>query len=381
MKVLIVHNRYRVRTGEDRSVDEEAAILRSAVDVASYMRDSREVRGRAEELAVAWRLRWARRTYRELGAVLRRERPDVAHVHNTFPLITPSALDACRDAGVPVVFTVRNYRIWCASGNFFRNGGICEECVAAGPWRSVRHGCYKGVAASAAVASSQAYHGRRATWRKKVDLWIALTEAQRRKLVRLGVEEARSAVKPNFLMDPGTIRARPGSRALFVGRLEPEKGIATALDAFDGSGYGLDVVGEGSLREAVVARVGAVRYLGALPHEKVVAEMARSAVVVVPSLWEEPFGRVVIESMAVGVPVVASRRGGLTELVRDGETGFLFEPGDAEDLRVKAKLLLEDPERNERMGRRAREEYERWYTPERNLRLLLELYRRAIAGR
>lgn len=385
MKILLVHNRYRIRGGEDAVFDAEKALLEETEHVVAFVEDNRRMLPVFGPLAAAWRLKWSRPAWRRISDLLRRERPDVAHFHNIFPLITPSAYDACRDAGVPVVQTLHNFRIWCAPGTFLREGKICEDCVAGGPAAGVAHRCYRGSAlASRAVARMQEHHHRAGTWKEKVDLFLCLTETARRKAVELGLPESKLLVKPNFAPRPPAMRTAPGARALFVGRLSEEKGAGLAVDAFLGlPGAALDVVGSGpslvNLRRRA-AGSPSIAFTGPLPSAEVYPRLSSASFLVFPSIGPEMFGRAVVEAMACGLPVLASRIGGLPDIVRDGETGLLFRPGDVDDLRAKARRLFDDPGLNAKLGARARAAWEELYSPEKNRPMLLDAYRRAIAG-
>ncbi len=384
LKVLLVHNRYRsgAPSGEDAAVDAEAALLaRGGVEVARYERRNDEIQG---GLAAAAETVWSPAARRELRALLRRERPDLAHVHNIWYRISPAVYAACGEAGVPVVQTLHNYRMFCANGLMLRAGRPCEACAGRVPWRAVLHGCYRSRGASAAVALAQWAQRRRGSWLGGVRRFVALSEFARGRFVACGLPPSRVSVKPNFLADPPAPREGPGEGALYVGRLSPEKGVTVLLAAargLRGPGLTLEVVGDGELRGAVAqAAGGSLRAPGALPRAECLAAMRRARFLVVPSLCYENFPLVVVEAFACGTPVLASRRGALAEIVEDGRTGRLVEPGDAAALREAMVWMAAHPGECARMGRAAREEFEARYTAERNLGLLLEIYRGALGG-
>lgn len=380
--VLMVHNHYRraLPSGENRSFEEEAALLEAyGHRVVRFERASDEIEtwNPARRAMVPARAMWSRESRRGLAAVIERERPDVAHFQNTFPLISPSAYGACRDAGLPVVQAVRNYRMACVNGTLFRDGAPCTDCLGGSPLPGVVHGCYRGSRlASAAVAGTIVAH--RARGDRNVDLYVAPSEHVRARLVEMGVSPERIAVKPNVATpDPGP-GAHGGDFALYVGRLDEEKGVGTLLDAWRGleGVIPLRIAGAGPLDEAARATPG-VQHLGNRTIDEVRALLGDARMVLVPSEWEEPFGRVVVEAFARGTPVVASAIGGLSELVDDGETGFLVPPGDAGALAAAVEKLSGDPDGAARMGRAARAAFEGRYTAERNHEMLLEIYARA----
>ncbi len=386
VRILILHNRYREQGGEDVVVAAEAALLRSKGHVVwEEVADNRELE---EGLRTAVEAVWSRSAQRRVAKRIRELGPDVVHVHNTFVRLSPSVYYACRDAGVPVVQTLHNYRLMCPSGIFFRGGRPCEDCRGRLGWPGVWHGCYRrSRVATASVAATVALHSFLGTWHRLVDLYVAPTEFARRKFIEGGLPEERVLVKPHFVApDPG-VGGGGGGYALFVGRLVVEKGVRTLLEAWKRLGGGKDapalwIVGDGPLAgEVMETQKGkpGLRWLGRLPRPAVMALMKRAEFLVFPSEWYESFGLVIAEAYAVGLPVVAAAIGAAAELVKDGWTGLHFRPGDPEDLAVKAFQLFSWREKLEQMRRAARAEYEARYSSEANYEMLLAIYRRAGA--
>ena len=287
-----------------------------------------------------------------------------------------------------MVQTLHNYRLFCPAATFFRDGHVCEECVQHTLWRSVRYACYRNSRpATATVALMLAVHRRRRTWTRQVDCYIALTEFSRRKFIEAGLPAEKVVVKPNFVHPDPRARNGRGEYALFVGRLSPEKGLHTLLDAWQRlrDRVPLRIVGDGPLRpelEADASRRGlsGVSFDGRLPHDQTLEAMKGARFLVFPSEWYEPFGLTIAEAFACGVPVVASRLGAIEEIVEDGRTGLHFTPGDPDVLAAKVEWAWTHPERMEEMGRAARAEYEAKYTAERNYQMLMDIYQRAIAA-
>jgi glycosyltransferase involved in cell wall biosynthesis len=380
-RVLVVHNAYQHRGGEDTVVEAEIALLRSRGHVVeSYFRSNDDVAG-MPSLALARHTLWSPRTPHDLAELIRRFQPDVIHVHNTFPLISPSLYWAAARAGVPVVQTLHNFRLMCLNALFLREGKVCEDCMGHLPWRGVARACYRGSqAASAALAGMLTLHRGLGTYRHKVARYIALNEFCRGKFIEGGLPAERVVVKPNFVdFDAPGSASRAG--LLFVGRLSSEKGVATLAEAMAlRPEAGLRVAGDGPDAGLLDGLAGVTR-LGSLPGDAVRQEMSRAVALVVPSIWYETFGLVVIEAFACGTPVIVSRIGALAELVRDGETGLLFEPGNARDLADKLAWALAHPEQMALMGRNARAQYEAEFSAEVNYRRLMEIYAGVLAGR
>lgn len=386
LKVLLVHAHYSgaLPSGESVVFEAERRLLEErGHEVVTYVRHADEVgEDRRAMIRAGLGAPWARGTRRALAALVARERPDVAHFHNTFPLVSPSAYAACRDAGVPVVQTAHNFRLVCANASLFRDGAPCEACVGHTPWRGILRACYRGSRAASAAAAAAAVTQRLAGERM-VHTWIAPSVFARTMLVRGGLAAGRIVVKPHFVdPDPGPGDGdRPG--ALFVGRLSPEKGVPVLLRAFDelGARVPLTIVGDGPLApavEALAARDPAVRWERSLAPAAVQELMRRARVLVFPSVAYETFGRAVIEAFAAGTPVVASASGATTELVEDGRTGVLVPPGDAAVLAAAVRRLFDDQALVERMGREARATYLSRYTADANYRTLLAIYERAL---
>ncbi|MFI0926839.1 glycosyltransferase family 4 protein [Streptomyces sp. NPDC021012] len=395
MRVLVVHNRYSSAqpSGENRVVDEEVGLLRAAghrVDLFERRSDDIAARSLLGKVAVPLLVPWNPAVRTELAARLRAERPDVVHVHNVFPLLSPAVVAACADAGVPLVATLHNYAQVCPPGTLHRDGRPCTECVGSTvSLPAVRHGCYRDSRlATVPLAVSLTVNRRR--WWTGVERFFCISAAQRELLVRSGMPAERLTVKPNFVPDPGTVREGAGEHLLFLGRLSEAKGVRLLMTAWDGlaaeGGVGVPLVlaGSGPMEQEVAAWAAGrddVRYAGLMDPAECRRAAARSVAVVAPSLARETFGLVVAEAMAAGVPSVAAGHGGYVELVEEGVTGLLHEPGDAASLASCLRRITAGPERNQEMGRAARSRYEQGFSPAVGLARLEEEYRTAIAGR
>lgn len=391
MKVLLVHNYYRSGQpgGEDVAFRQECALLESAgAQVVTYTRSNDEVdeRDLRAVAAAATGLRWSRRTLRELGEIARRERPDVAHFHNTFPLVSVSGYAACRRHGVPVVQTLHNHRLVCAAGTYYRGGQVCEQCRPGAPWPAVRHRCYRGsVAASAAVAWMLWRNWHSGAYTGLVDRFIVLTRFAAERLAAAGMAPDRIVIKPNFVRAGDAAPRGDGGYAVFSGRLWAEKGVNTLLDAWRQlRDVPLKVLGDGPLMCELAARCRAeslpVEFLGMRTREEVLEIVARAQVQVIPSECLEGLPLALVEAYAHGVPVIASRIGSLAQLVVPGTTGLLFEPRDAAGLAKQVRCLRDDAELRNRLRQGARDQYLAEYTPERSLEILLRVYEDLAPG-
>jgi glycosyltransferase involved in cell wall biosynthesis len=394
MNVLVVHNRYASAqpSGENKVVDQEVELLRAAghrAEVFERRSDTIAARSLPGKVAVPLLVPWNPAVRKELAARLRAERPDVVHVHNVFPLLSPAVLAACADAGVPAVATLHNYTQVCPPGTLQRDGRPCTECVGKGPLPAVRHGCYRDSRlATVPLAVSLSVNRRR--WWSGGERFFCISAAQRDTLVRAGMPAERLAVKHNFVPEPGVRRTGDGEHLLYLGRLAEAKGVRLLMAAWDeiaeagGVGVPLVIAGTGPLEREVTAWAAGrkdVRYVGLYDTAQCREAVARSVAVVAPSTWLEAFGLVVVEAMAAGVPTVAAGHGAFVELVEDGVTGLLHRPGEAASLADRIRRIAADTARNREMGQAARRRYEQGFSPAVGLERLVEGYRTAIAGR
>lgn len=378
MRILIAHNSYQQRGGEDSVVAAEVELLRShghSVDL--YQRDNDDI----EEISSLRLLSdtfWSRRTVAELRSILVRERPDIVHVHNTFPLVSPSIYWVAEAARVPVVQTLHNFRLLCPQAMFLRHERICEDCLGRTPWRGVTRACYRGsTVKSAILAGMVTTHRALGTWSSKVTRFIALNSFCREKFVAGGLPAGKVVVKPNFV-DFAPHPASERSDFLFVGRLSAEKGIRTLVDAAASVPVARILVAGDGPEAALLAPSDNIQRLGMLSPEVVREQMLRAKALVLPSIWYENFPRTMVEAFACGLPVIASRIGALEELVEDGVTGLLFQPGSADDLAAKLRWAEAHPAEIEQMGKAARAHYEANFTAELNYRQLVAIYEQVL---
>jgi glycosyltransferase involved in cell wall biosynthesis len=381
MRVGIFHNRYRSRGGEDVVVEMETELLAKAGHTVSLLcvGNDEEIDGPLAALRAGLRARWNPATVGRVDAFLAKHPIDVAHVHNTFPVLSPSLHATLAARGVPVVQTLHNYRLLCANATLLRDGAPCEDCVSRGPWNAVRHGCYRGSRLQTAVwAELTAHHRARGTWRQHVDRFIAPSAFARRKLLAADIEPERISVVPNPIADPGAPSERTGAGAIFVGRLSPEKGVDCLLDAWSHiEGIPLTIVGDGPdaarLRARAAGREG-IAFTGALPRDAVLRRMREAAFVVVPSLWYEVFPTTVVEAMACGRAVVGPEQTAVGETIAEAGGGACFRLGDARSLAEICWTFVADEARTRELGAQARAYYEETLAPERSIARLLEVF-------
>jgi glycosyltransferase involved in cell wall biosynthesis len=392
MRILLVHNRYRsaAPSGENRVVDQEGEALAAlGHEVMRFGRSSDEIEqwSLAKKASLPARAVWSREAYRDLKAALHKHRPEVVHVHNTFPLIGAAVLYACRDARVPIVATIHNYRLACAGSTFFRRGAVCHDCTRGLPIRAVLHGCYRGSPAATAPRVAEMMLHRQA-WRSLVSAYIFISASERDLLSGLDLAPDRVFVRHNLIPRRSRPSTAPTPTVVYAGRLDEAKGVRLLMAGWDRyrrnsaeSALNLLIVGGGPLGEEVAAWASAqpsVQLTGTVSSDRCAELISHARAVLLPSAWEETFGLVAVEAMAAGVPPIAAGHGSFTELITPGVDGVLFTPGDPAALALAIADVETNPERYEVLGGQARKTYEERFDPQRSVEELLEIYRFAI---
>ncbi|HBP89345.1 MAG TPA: glycosyltransferase family 4 protein [Nitrospirales bacterium] len=385
MKILLVHNHYQKPGGEDQVFAAEGALLESyGHTVVRYEAHNDQV-GEFTSFQLAKATIWNSHACRELKNLIKIERPEIMHVHNTFPLISPVAYYAAKSENIPVVQTLHNYRLLCLNPNLFRNGKVCEDCLGKFmPWPGILHSCYRGNRkASGVVAMMLISHRILRTWLRDVDMFIALSVFSRKKFIEEGLPNNKITVKPNFVgNDPG-IGSGEGNYAIFVGRLSSEKGIETLLEAWKSLNgrVRLKIAGDGPLASKVVdatQKMSSIDYVGHLSRDEIFLHLKNASVMIFPSLCYEGFPLTIAEAYATGLPVIGSQTGSISELIQPGKTGLCFEPGNSRDLVRQVDWIVDHPRELASMRLNARREFEEKYTDSHNYDLLLKIYRQVL---
>jgi glycosyltransferase involved in cell wall biosynthesis len=381
MRILVAHNAYLYRGGEDTVVEAEIALLRRhGHEVVLYRRDNAEL-----DALPLWQAAmdsvWSKRTVMEAGRLLASFRPHLIHAHNTFPLISPSLYGIADELGIPVVQTLHNFRLLCPQAMLMRNGRYCDDCVGRWPWRAVLHRCYRGSLAQSAVSAGMVSgHRMLGTWRNRVRRYIVLNQMCREIFIRGGLPPEKLSIKPNFVEAndvPGEHKRRGG---LFIGRLAAEKGLLTLAQAIRQTPVTrIAVCGSGPL-QAFVEQSEWLDYIGYEQGEALRTRIRNAEFLVMPSTGIESFGLAAIEAFACGTPVIASRHGGLREIVEHGHNGLLVTPGNADELAEAIAYAVSNPIQMRRMGLEAYQTYLARYTPERNYSTLMAIYHQTLAS-
>ncbi len=378
--VLQVHNRYRDPGGEDAVVAAEREVLTAAGHRVAV----HDVQNPSGSLAAAGALAlspWNPVSALALGRVINTHRPELAHVHNTWYSLSSSVLSTLRRRRIPTVMTMHNYRSTCLNGQLFRDGAVCQLCLGRPPLPGIGYRCYRGsLPASLAVAGAVGIERWLGLWEGAVELFVVMTEFSRLLLAAAGLPGDRVRVKPHFVADRGPRSGQPSASdtVLFVGRLSSEKGVDQLVEAWsqaETADLTLRIVGDGPLRAALEQRrVAGVDVAGWLGPDRVAEELRSARALVVPSIWYEPFGLVLIEGMAAGLPIVASAIGGIPEVVGDVDPAFLPGAGDVAEWSASLSRLAVSGEELDAAGAASRRRYEQRYTPEVGLAALEQIY-------
>lgn len=389
MNILQIHNYYRFRGGEEQTVLKEREIMEAqGHHVETVTIDSREIVAKQGFKKIYYILNafFSLRTVKMMKKSIRSIRPEIIHVHNIFPLLSPSVFYAARKEHIPIVQTIHNYRYLCLNGLFLlNNGAICERCKEGNYLHGIFRRCYQESFLKSGVMGAVLFlHRLLKTFTEKVDLYIPLTNFSKKKLIEAGFPVSKIEIKPHFVSvaDFKPI-VKYEEYAVCIGRLSREKGLMTLIEAFKKiDKIGLKILGDGPLRrelERSAAGFSQIQFLGFIPGEKRFEILGKAMFLVFPSECYENMPYTILESFACGVPVIASKIGGLKELIREEETGLFFEPGNPIDLQMKIERLSKDTKLLEGMRQKAREEAESRFSEEIGYQNILKIYKKAVS--
>jgi len=383
MKVLQIHNMYRFRCGEETVFDTTVNLLEhKGIHVSVVTRDSRNlgesVFGKLRAFATGI---YSPSAYKFIAGIIKRKKPDVVHVHNLYPLFSPSVLVACQQLDVPVVMTCHNFRLTCPTGTHLHNGAVCELCCGGREYWCVLKNCTGKIFESIGYALRTAVARKFRLFHNNVTLFIALTEFAKNRLIKAGLQEERIVVVPNMVSIPDSATdPSSGCYAAFAGLMYPEKGVDTLLEATALlPEMPVRLAGDGAIRIQLVQKAPKnAEFVGLLDRGRLAGFYRKARFIVVPSECFEMCPLVISEAMSHGLPVIASNIGGLPEIVEDGVTGLLFEPGNADELAKKMKLLWENPDLCRQMGKAGREKAIRDYSEDVYYKRLMAVYKSVI---
>ena len=384
MKILQIHNAYIFRGGEDTVVEQERNLLvENGHEVFQLKKKNKEeIINLIDKLKVAKNLSYSKAAKNIVYNEIKKINPEIAHIHNTFPLWSASVFDACIENNIPIVLTLHNYRTICANGLFFRKKKVCEKCLNRSPYHSVLYGCYQNSRIkSLPVAKMIDNNQKNNIWGKKINRFIVLTNFAKNKFIQANFPKNKIRVKPNFISTkifPDTTNDILKKNCLYVGRLSQEKGIKTLLKAWESISFPLKIFGDGPLYNQLNKNQPNINFLGEHSRDKIIKEMKLAKFLIFPSECYEGFSMTMLESFSLGLPVLASNIGSMREIIEDNYNGILFKTGDFIDLKKKINWLLANPDECRRLAQNALKDYSIKYSKEENYKILIKIYKEVI---
>tara|TARA_R110000796_G_scaffold118864_1_gene232707 strand:- start:63192 stop:64346 length:1155 start_codon:yes stop_codon:yes gene_type:complete len=381
MKVLQVHNIYQGKTGEETVVEEEKKILeRHGHTVIQYIKDNSDLDrySSLDKLRLLGFLHSSKSIGKELGEFIEREKPDVCHVHNTFPLITPIVYEICKSKNLPVVQTLHNYKMVCTNSLLFRNGEVCEACLNKSLYNSIKFKCYRdSYLATAAQAHVIQHHRNIGTWDNLIDRYVCLTEFQKEKVFG-GSLRGKVVVKPNFLAENNLETVRENF-FLFVGRLNDSKGLQDLLYLFRRNSHSNFVLIGKSDNPEIFSEFKNVKHLGERNRDVVLENMRKCKAVIFPSKYYEGMPMVILEAFSLKKPVISRNRGAMASMINDKINGLKYELES--ELITAVDLMENKPELVNQLGEQAYKDYKAKYTEEKGYENLINLYSEVLSAR
>jgi glycosyltransferase involved in cell wall biosynthesis len=385
MKILMLHNRYKIQGGEDVSTEAEVSLLKAnGIDIHTMFLDNTNIDGR-NRLKLAYNTIWSGKHYQEIFNKIQSEKYDIVHVQNFFPLFSPSIFYAAKKAGAKVVMSVRNYRLICPNGLMYVNDEVCTACVSKTiPYPALSKKCYrKSFSATAVSVAMLSIHNLLNTWKNKIDAFICISEFVKKQLILGNFGETKLHVKYNFVATELPPNFEPLDYYIYVGRISTEKGIDVLLDAFQTTKKKLLIIGDGPLKQSVIeasTKNENIVFLGKLSLTKTYKKIAGAKALVFPSKWHEPFGRTIVESFAHGTPVIGASLGGVTELIKDGYNGFLFDPNKKSDL-ATVITKFEEIADTRYLRENSYQSFQNNFTPQINYSRIIDIYNKVLSSK
>ncbi len=387
MKILIIHNHYLERGGEDEVFRAEAKLLEErGHKVIRYEKSNEYIKKSTffkRVFFILLKLNFSREVYKEIKEIIRKEKPDIAHIHNIFFCITPSVYYALKEENVPVVQTLHNYRFFCINGIFFHKGKVCEKCKDKRFFYAVMGRCWKNSFIISFLLAKLIF--KRNPFFKDIDSYIAISRFSRNKFIEFGLDEEKIYLKNNFLAIEPEDSKRDNNYALYLGRLVDYKGVNTLMRAFKiNPSFNLKIIGDGPLTRDIrrfASLYSNIELLGRLDKDSVFEAIRNSSFIIFPSECYENMPVTIIESFVFSKPVIASNLGAAKELITNRVNGILFEPGDAEGLSENIFYLFSHYKERIEMGKNANRFFRERYDKEKSYHDLVDIYTKTINSR
>ena len=394
MKILFCHNFYQQAGGEDVAVANEMAMLKQhGHEVKLFSVSNNSIKTLWHKLLVSFHLTYSNKYKTKLKNVIADFNPDIVHVHNFFPLLTPSVFGACKEMDVPVVHTLHNYRLICPSATLFVNGVCNEESIEKNAYAMVKYKAYQNsFIGTFLLARAIEKYKKKQLWSKKVDQFIAPSQSVKSTYIKAGFLSEKITVKPNFIQSKSIIpipqqqdreqdQSTNEEYAIFLGRLVEEKGICMLLNSWRETDIKLRIYGGGPLEQLCKdAQRSNIIYYGEVTREEALQALKQAKFLIMPTQWHEPFGLVVIEALSLGIPVIATKMGALPEIISHGYNGLIFEHDDLDDFHRQVEKMKSNSKPTE-MKKNALNSFNKQYTASMNYPLLIDIYNKCLLER
>lgn len=381
MRIIQIHNKYIYEGGEDAVVKNENILLKkNNHEVFQLIKNNKhEITNKFEMIKTGINLNYSKKSNQIVLNYLRNIKPDIVHIHNTFPLWTFSIIDACNEINIPIVMTLHNYRLICAKGTFYRKNKICEICSKSSSFNAVKYKCYQqSIIKSFAVSLMIRKYNKGLSLINKINKFIVLTEFSKKKFLDNKFPSNKIAVKPNFIINKyDKFIATNKKGFIFASRLTEEKGIIDLIKVHKKIDFELTVCGDGPLKKYLTNQ-HSINYLGHLDKDKLYDIIGKSKFLIFPSKWYEGFPIILLEAFALETVVIAPNLGSMSSIVDNKFNGLLYDPNNIEDLINKIKWALSNEEKCNQIKNNAKKEFNEKYTEEVNYNILKKIYEDAI---
>lgn len=399
MKILNINKFYYIQGGADRHfLDLEKLLIQKGHTVTPFSMknkknlptpyskyfvskvDLSKVNFKTNVFKIASRILYSFEARKKIKIIIKKEKPDIAHIHNIYHQISPSILGVLKKNKIPIVMTVHDYKLICPNYSLFQKNQICEKCKKHRYYQCFLNQCVKdSLAASFLNMIEMYFHKFFRFYERYVDLFICPSEFLREKLIQWGLPEKKLLTLPYFVKPLNAkSKLKTKSYILYFGRLSKEKGLDQLLTVMKKlPEIKLKIVGTGPEKTKLLTfirqnQLENVQFLGYLQGQKLKKIILESRFVIVPSIWQEIFGLVILESFRLGKTVLAAKKGGMIEIIQEGNTGFFF--SNAKDLEQKIRVLYAHPKVTEKIGRHASLEIQK-YHPDLFYQKLIKIYR------
>lgn len=385
MKVLLIHNSYKYKGGEDSVFDNESTLLTdNGVTIEKLTFHNTEIIGIFQKILVGFNVLFNLKVYKKLKKNIEIFNPDVIHVHNFFPIVSPAVFFVAKHYNIPIIMTLHNYRLICANALLFRENKVCELCIKKTiPFPAIKNKCYRESRIQTIVlVLMTTFHKIIGTWKSKVNIYIALTNFAKVKILNssLNLHPEQIKIKQNFVEDRG-YDFQKDDYFLFVGRLSKEKGIEILLDSFSNNNQKLIIIGDGPMKKEVMETVlnnKNIMYLGFQDLDIINQYMRKAKALIFTSIWYEGMPMTILEALSAGTPVIAPNIGAASEIIKNGFNGLIYEVGNSHDLKKKIKNIDINEEKYQQVVKNSREDFEKNYSKNINFKLLIKIYQEAI---